>query len=122
MADYMDDFKLLRRDKRFDSMNLSTVEIYDQNGNGIYQGMGKTMNLSLSGMLLEIYDEIPVQLNYGINLEVSLHNQEIVRIKGIVRWLHSHEGNIRLGLQFLPLTKKISDKLTHFLTSLDDQG
>ena len=120
MTDYMDDFKLLRRDKRLESLNMTNVDIYDQNGNGIYQGMGKTLNLSMSGMLLEIYDDIPVQLNYGISLEVSLHNEQIVTVKGIVRWLHSHDGNITIGLQFLPLTCKVSDKIEHFLVNLSE--
>ena len=113
-----DDFKMIRKDKRFDSMNLTTVEIYDIKRNGIYQGMGKTLNLSIGGMLLEIYDPIPVQLNYGIILQVSLSGNNIVLVKGIIKWLHYYEGNIRIGMQFLPLTKKTSDKLTNFLKKM----
>jgi hypothetical protein len=114
-----DDFKMIRKDKRFGSMNLTTVEIYDIKRNGIYQGMGKTLNLSVGGMLLEIYDQIPVQLNYGITLQVGLFGSNIVLVKGIVKWLHYYEGNIRIGIQFLPLTKKISDKITNFLEKME---
>ena len=112
-------FEMMRTDKRFDSMNLGDVEIYDLDNNGIYQGMGKTLNLSIGGLLFEIYEEIPVQLNYRVHFIISLHDaSEMVELKGIIRWLHYHDGKIKIGVKFIPLTKKTTEKLRNFLSSL----
>ncbi len=115
-----DHYKMMRRDKRFETMNLVSIEIYDGKGNGIYQGMCKTLNLSMSGMLLEMYDDTPLQLNYGINCEIGLHGSEVISLKGIIRWLHSINDSITIGVQFLPLTKNTNDTLQLFLEQFKD--
>lgn len=111
---------MMRKDKRFDSLNLADVEIYDLQGNGIYMGMGKTLNLSLSGLLFEIYDlDVPIQLTYKVTFLVSLEKGgEILSLKGAIRWIHKDDSTQKIGVMFDPLTKKVYDALNKFLEQI----
>lgn len=111
------DESMMRKDKRFDTMNLADVEIYDLQNNGIYMGMGKTLNLSLGGLLFEIYDlNVPIQLSYNVNFMISLEpGGDVISLKGKIRWIHKDDSTQKIGVQYDPLTKKVYDALDKFL-------
>ncbi|MCD6578253.1 PilZ domain-containing protein [bacterium] len=115
------DESMMRKDKRFDSLNLADVEIFDTQGNGIYMGIGKTLNVSLSGLMFAIYDlNVPIQLTYRVKFLVSLEKGgEIVNLKGIIRWIHKNDSTQKIGVMYEPLTKKVYDALNKFLDQIE---
>ena len=62
-----------RKHQRFASLNLSYVCL-DENNNVVTQGMGRTLNISESGILLET--NFPIELKYLVLLTIGLEEDE----------------------------------------------
>jgi c-di-GMP-binding flagellar brake protein YcgR len=86
-----------RRHIRIDSENLSHVAVEDGTG-PVGEGIGKTLNISESGILLETH--FPVETGQGIDLTLALA-EELIDLKGEV--VHSRvdeKGVSRTGIRF----------------------
>ena len=83
-----------RQHERIHSLNLSYICL-DENNNIVKQGMGRTLNISESGMLLETH--FPVEADHLIRLTISL--EEDLLDKG---------GRTRSASGFWTWTKKRS--------------
>ncbi len=95
-----------RRHVRVDSFNLSYVCV-DESGEVINEGMGRTLNVSESGILLETY--FPTESGQLLELTIAL-DEKLIDIKGKVA--HHRKGKSRsfeAGIEFVDLTE---DKLT----------
>ena len=44
-----------RRHPRFESLNLISYVVYDETDNAVRQGMGRTLNISKTGICLDTY-------------------------------------------------------------------
>jgi hypothetical protein len=87
-----------RKHKRLDSLNLSYVCL-DEDGKAIKQGMGRTLNLSESGILLETH--FPIQLGYSVILGIGLHD-DLVDIKGRPKHTRALENGVyEVGIEFV---------------------
>lgn len=90
-----------RRHDRIDSLNLLNYVQLDENDNAVFQGMGRTLNVSESGMLLETH--VPLELNKMVLLTIGLE-EDLVDIKGEV--VHSKSGKVEryeAGIRFTEL-------------------
>ncbi len=86
-----------RKAVRIDSLNLLKVSV-DKNDIAVNQGMGRTLNISESGILLETYFEI--DLDSSLSLTVAI-GDDLISINGKV--LHCTAGNdgmFKTGVQF----------------------
>ena len=87
-----------RKNPRYDSLNLSYV-CEDANGVVLQEGMGRTLNISENGILLETTcHNTP---NNTLTLEVALED-DIIHVRGKI--IHCHEGQkglYKTGIFFL---------------------
>ena len=87
-----------RKHQRIQSLNLSYICL-DENNNIIKQGMGRTLNLSESGILLETH--FPIEPKYLVLLTIALEN-DLLEMKG--KPIHSQSigtDKFEVGIEFL---------------------
>jgi len=105
-----------RKHERIQSLNLSYICL-DEDKNIVKQGMGRTMNISESGILLETH--FPVEPNHIIQLTISLE-EDLLDIKGKpvhVRTLD--DGKYQIGIQFMDLDTDATSILKKFISEVE---
>ena len=103
-----------RKHARIDSLNLSYFCL-DENNEIIKQGMGRTLNVSESGILLETH--YPIDEKYAVKLTLGLE-EDLVEITG--RPVHSRtndDGKYEVGIEFLKTDKKALKVLKQFISA-----
>ncbi len=101
-----------RQAPRADSLNLSFFCI-DEDSNIIQQGMGRTLNISTSGILLETNEQIPQDKT--VDMEIAMEN-EIINVSGTV--IHSTEYGediFHTGINFTSLSDEAKKTLRTFI-------
>jgi len=87
-----------RKHQRIRSLNLSYICL-DENDHIVKQGMGRTLNLSESGILLETH--FPIESEYSVLLTIALE-EDLLEIKG--KPIHSQStqtGEFEVGIEFV---------------------
>ena len=101
-----------RMHERIQSLNLSYICI-DEDENIVKQGMGRTLNLSETGILLETH--FPIELNHVLQLTISLE-EDLLDIKGKpVHVRPRDQGKYEIGIQFVELDPSASQILKKFV-------
>jgi len=94
-----------RKYLRIASLNLLHVEVLKEE-NVIRQGPGRTLNISESGMLIEIH--FSIESDDAVLISIGL-KEDLLEIKGkSVRCLPAENGKYQIGVLF----EKISDEAT----------
>ena len=107
-----------RKHFRVNSLNLSYVYV-DGDNDEEKQTIGRTLNMSESGILLETH--IPVNLNDKLLLTIGL-KEDIVNIKGkIVHIAKDEHGKYEVGVQFTEKDAGASEILEKFIKVFKDQ-
>jgi hypothetical protein len=89
-----------RKHERIQSLNLSYICL-DENENIVKQGMGRTLNISESGILLETH--FPIEPNHVVQLTISLE-EDLLDIKGKPVHVRPRDpGKYEIGIQFVEL-------------------
>jgi hypothetical protein len=104
-----------RKHARLESLNLSYVCLDDDN-NVVKQGMGRTLNISEAGILLEAY--FPIDASYQILLTIGLKDK-LVDLKG--RLAHSRpteKGKHEVGIEFIEVDDAARQTLKEFVSSI----
>lgn len=104
-----------RKHIRFESLNLSYLCLDDAE-NIIKQGMGRTLNISESGILLEAH--FPIDTSYKILLTIGLE-ENLVDLEG--RLAHSRpteKGKHEVGIEFVNLDDDSRRKIKDFIDQL----
>jgi hypothetical protein len=87
-----------RKHQRIPSLNLSYICL-DENNNIVKQGMGRTLNISESGILLET--QFPIESQYLVLMTIALH-EDLLEIKGKPIHSRSNEPDkFEVGIEFL---------------------
>ena len=103
-----------RKHARIDSLNLSYVCL-DENNQIIKQGMGRSLNVSESGILLETHFQIDP--SHVVRLTIGLE-EDLVDIKGKPVHVRSNtRGKYEIGIQFFDSDEKSSQMLKKFIKS-----
>ena len=103
-----------RKHARISSLNLSYICL-DENDQIIKQGMGRSLNVSESGILLETH--FPIDERQIVILTLGLE-EDLVDIKG--RPIHSRtndEGKYEIGIEFVKPGAKAQKALKKFITA-----
>lgn len=101
-----------RKHERIQSLNLSYICI-DEDENIVKQGMGRTLNLSETGILLETH--FPIELNHVLQLTISLE-EDLLDIKGKpVHVRPRDQGKYEIGIQFVELDPNASQIIKKFV-------
>jgi len=87
-----------RKHARYDSLNLLSYICIDSEGKEWNQGMGRTLNISESGLQLETHE--PIDTQYTLLISVGIED-EVVDIKGTVVYTNrGEEGKFEAGIEF----------------------
>ncbi|EAT14551.1 PilZ domain-containing protein [Desulfuromonas acetoxidans] len=103
-----------RRDPRYNTLNFVYFSFQDPaNGDGEY--MGKTLDASLRGLLLEVH--LPLPIGQRLNLSVGA-GEDIFEFSGEVVHCMDHDGGMFCtGIEFDPMTVEKKEKLEQYLTA-----
>jgi hypothetical protein len=87
-----------RKHSRIESVNLLNYIHCDDHGEELEQGMGRTLNISESGILLETHNRIDV--THVVSLTIGF-KEEVIEIKGRTIYLKSNaQGMFESGIEF----------------------
>jgi len=105
-----------RKHQRIPSLNLSYICL-DENNNIVKQGMGRTLNISESGILLET--QFPIELEYLVIMTIALQ-EDLLEIKGKPIHTRSNEtGKFEVGIEFLEPDQDSIQLLKNFIAKYD---
>ena len=108
-----------RRHVRISSLNLSHVFATDD-GNTAMQGMGRSLNLSESGMLLETTFDVPMGEPLMITLGLE---DELLELSGYAVYSKPMgAGRYETGIEFTKVDASVYPKLKWFILALSDKG
>ena len=101
-----------RKHERIQSLNLSYVCL-DDNKNIVKQGMGRTLNISEAGILLETH--FPIETKHIVQLTIGVE-EDLVDITGKPVHIKSTEkGKYEIGIEFIELDQNSSQILKKFI-------
>lgn len=107
-----------RKHPRISSLNLSYVCL-DENKKIIKQGMGRTLNVSESGILLETH--FPIDKSHIVGLTLGLE-EDLIDIKGRPVHIHTNAaGKHEVGIEFLNIDAKTRKALKKFMDTFDNK-
>ena len=105
-----------RKHQRIPSLNLSYICL-DENNNIVKEGMGRTLNISESGILLET--QFPIELEYLVIMTIALQ-EDLLEIKGKPIHAKSNEtGKFEVGIEFLEPDQDSIQRLKNFIAKYD---
>ena len=104
-----------RKHERVPSLNLSYICL-DEDNNIIKQGMGRTMNISESGILLETH--FPIEPEHTIRLTISLKENLLDIIGKPVHVRTIEGGKYQIGVQFADLDDDTAGMLKDFISDV----
>lgn len=88
-----------RKHPRIRSLNLLSYVCVDRNKNIVKQGMGRTLNVSEGGILLETH--VPIDTEYTVTLTIGLEDDLVTDINGKVIYSKPGEvGRFESGIEF----------------------
>jgi len=105
-----------RKHERIHSLNLSYICL-DEDNNIVKQGMGRTLNISESGILLETH--FPIESNHTIQLTVSLEENLLDIIGKPVHVKSIDGGKYQIGIQFADLDENATKMLQDYISDGD---
>ena len=106
-----------RKHSRIDSLNLLNYLFSDESGGGSTQGMGRTLNVSESGILLETHT--PIDVNSIISLTIGFE-EDVVDIKG--RTVYTKENERKMsesGIEFFEIDEAARNILKKYITAFN---
>jgi c-di-GMP-binding flagellar brake protein YcgR len=102
-----------RKHERIQSLNLSYICL-DEDKNIVKQGMGRTLNISESGILLETH--FPIETTHDLQLTISLE-EDLLDIQGKPVHIRSNKkGKYEIGIQFVDLDENSAKILKRFIS------
>ena len=115
----MSEKRLKPRHKRLETLNLVSLSHKDPDGRIDLEIVGRTLDLSEGGILLECSQAVPsdnreVEVILGIRDHVIKVTGEIVHTRDL------EEGNVGLGIAFQDLTPDDARIITEFMS--EDEG
>jgi hypothetical protein len=90
-----------RKTDRINTLNLFYILLNDED-TAVHQGMGRTLNLSETGILLETH--FPIESGYTVTISIGLA-EDLVAVKGkAVHQRQLEDGSIDTGICFVEVT------------------
>ncbi len=103
---------------RIDALNLIAYDFMDEDGQVVMRGMGKTLNISEGGILLETH--IQIEQQYDASLSIGLEN-DLIDIKG--KFVASKPGKadkFESGIKFLEIDETALAILKLYIKAFKD--
>jgi hypothetical protein len=109
-----------RKNARHDTLHLLDYTVCDQDGKACDQGMGRTLNVSQQGILLETVT--PIKTGYTVEISIGFE-ENMANIKGEV--IHSEKAQnerFQAGIEFSEVDDKSAAVLDTYLELFGNQG
>ncbi len=104
---------------RIHTTNLLSYFVTDEDNNIVEQGMGRTLNISESGMLLETH--VPIDTELKIDITIAFE-EEILKLKGYtIRSINREDGKFESGIKFMEMGDKINSLLKQYVVLFKGQ-
>lgn len=108
-----------RNHPRISALNLISYTCIDETDKIVAQGMGRTLNISEDGILLETH--VAIDPRYSIALAIGLED-ELINLKGSV--IHSTSGKnekFEAGIEFVETDDTTIDVLKKYIHAFSEQ-
>lgn len=108
-----------RNHPRISALNLISYTCIDETDKVVAQGMGRTLNISEDGILLETH--VAIDPRYSIALAIGLED-ELINLKGSV--IHSTSGKnekFEAGIEFVETDDTTIDVLKKYIHAFSEQ-
>lgn len=106
-----------RKHFRIDSLHLLNYVYFDENDEEATQGMGRTLNVSESGILLETHNAIDVQTIISLTIGFE---EEVVDIKGRTIYSNKNTQNMfESGIEFFDVDKEALKILRQYIAAFN---
>ena len=108
-----------RQHPRIDSLNLISYICIDETDTDVIQGMGRTLNVSEDGILLETH--VSIDPKYAIELAIGLED-ELINIKGSI--IYSTPGKnekFEAGIEFAETDDATIEILKKYIKVFSEQ-
>lgn len=106
-----------RKHSRIDSLNLINYIYFDGSEDEATQGMGRTLNVSESGILLETHN--PIDISNIISLTIGFE-ETVVDIKGRVVYTKQNVGTMyESGIEFFDLDETAQIVLRRYIAEFN---
>lgn len=107
-----------RKHERIDALNLSYIGV-DEDNTIVQQGMGRTLNVSESGILLETH--FPIDEGSNVVLTLGLE-EDLLDFRGkVVRLLTGDEEKFKIGIEFNDIDASGKDILCRYIEVFKSQ-
>ena len=104
----------IERDKRFETLNLVALIHRDAEGRVDLETVGRTLDLSEGGILLEMPEAVP-QGNNEVWVTLGIRNHVFEATGQIVHQRLLENGNLAIGISFRNLPSQWSEVIAEFL-------
>ncbi len=113
--------KTVKRDfPRVTKLLFTGMSSFDEKGEGAMLSLGRTLNISEGGMLLEVSKNMPFQLK--VNLRLGFQ-EEIIEMEGnVVHLRKTDAGDIEIGIEFINPTKDQLEIISQAMVTSLGQG
>jgi hypothetical protein len=96
-----------RRYQRINTVNLLSYVSLDENGKPLDQGMGKTLNISQGGLLLET--KVPINAQYVLIMALDIRD-ELIKIRGqVVYCRETDPRTFHTGVRFKEANERVRE-------------
>ncbi len=107
-----------RRFPRVDSLNLLSYFCVDEQGEVVTQGMGRTLNVSEGGILLETH--IPIPPEDTVYLSIGF-DEDVTDVRGEVAYTKEGEnGRIQSGIKFVDPDDNARQVIADYIEAFED--
>jgi c-di-GMP-binding flagellar brake protein YcgR len=109
-----------RKYERKDSLNLIDYVVLGPEGDPISRRMGRTLNVSEGGILLETHQ--PLKKGQRVVITIAL-NEDIVEINGRIIYIRPCEGKLFCsGIEFAEIDKEGEQVVKNYIKALKAEG
>lgn len=106
-----------RKHSRIDSLHLLNYVYFDEKDDEATQGMGRTLNVSESGILLETHSTIGVQNIVSLTIGFE---EEVVEIKGRAVYAKENDNNMfESGIEFFDVDETALRILRQYIAAFN---
>jgi len=108
-----------RKHYRIESLNLLNYLCLDDDENVVSQAMGRTLNVSESGILLETH--VPMDAQQIVSLTIGLED-ELIDVRGkVVHCKPGPSGKFESGILFLQMQEAVLPILKKYIQAVKKQ-
>jgi len=106
-----------RKHKRIHSTNLLNYVCLDEKGEAFAQGMGRTLNVSESGILLETHASLDPQTSVSLTIGME---EQIIDIQGTAVYSNKNaDGTYETGIEFVDVEASELTVLQKFIQAFE---